>query len=283
LGAQSLYSLGAHISPWPIPEQGDISMTIAHSDIIRHPQYFTTIGQIAECARKRLPEANGRLVKAVEIALSGGVQPSALVKGAWRVASQSGGDGYEVVEDACTCPDYQQRQPADPEMVCKHILASWLYRRTVQRLTEIDAQAPAMCWMPVDMDGTPCSASGSACTHHQQDALEPSVPDVLRRHIVTIHGQPFVRYAGLLALAHQHELQSLVVELISVSPELAVARATATFQNGMVFTEIGDATPENISARVRPHFIRMAATRAKTRALRDALGIDLCSFEELAD
>lgn len=37
------------------------------------------------------------------------------------------------------------------------------------------------------------------------------------------------------------------------------------------------------SAPVRTHFRRVALTRAKARALRDALGIDLVAVEELAD
>jgi len=64
---------------------------------------------------------------------------------------------------------------------------------------------------------------------------------------------------------------------------LAVAHATATFADGRRFTESGDATPENVGAQVRPHFARLALTRAKARCLRDALNIGLCAVEELGE
>ena len=59
------------------------------------------------------------------------------------------------------------------------------------------------------------------------------------------------------------------------------AQATASFQDGRRFVESGDATPENVHFGVRPHFARLALTRAKARALRDALNIGICAVEEL--
>ena len=62
---------------------------------------------------------------------------------------------------------------------------------------------------------------------------------------------------------------------------MALAAATATFADGRVFREAADATPGNINAKVRAHMPRMALTRAKARCLRDALGIGMCSVEEV--
>ncbi len=90
-------------------------------------------------------------------------------------------------------------------------------------------------------------------------------------------------YTGLLALAQQQGLQSLDVRFIDVQAEMATAIATATFQDGRSFTECGDATPGNVNTNIKPHFARMALTRAKARALRDALNIGMCSVEELSE
>jgi hypothetical protein len=46
-----------------------------------------------------------------------------------------------------------------------------------------------------------------------------------------------------------------------------------------MFTGLGDANPGNVSRMMAPHLIRMAETRAKARALRDAINL----AEALAD
>jgi hypothetical protein len=90
-----------------------------------------------------------------------------------------------------------------------------------------------------------------------------------------------VRYADLLAMVNKRGLQKLEATFITVTDALAVAQVTATFTDGHHFTESGDATPDNVHFDVRPHFARLALTRAKARALRDALNISMCAVEEL--
>jgi len=109
-------------------------------------------------------------------------------------------------------------------------------------------------------------------------------------HIISIDGKPYVKYAGLLEAAHKSGLKDLQVKLIQ-SPTrdngyTAVCEATAvikTRNREKVYIEIGDANPASIGdPRLNVHSIRIAATRAKARALRDALRISICSVEELA-
>jgi len=114
-----------------------------------------------------------------------------------------------------------------------------------------------------------------------EDGVALGVATIPPQYIQLIHGKPFVRYAGLLAMAHERGLQKLEATFISVTDALAVAQATATFTDGRHFTESGDATPDNVHFDVRPPFARLALTRAKARALRDALNISMCSVEEL--
>lgn len=86
---------------------------------------------------------------------------------------------------------------------------------------------------------------------------------------------------GLLATAHAAGLVRLEARIEFHSEALVLASATATFSDGRVFTEWADATPENVGMQVRPHWIRMALTRAKARCLRDALNVAICAVEEL--
>ena len=116
------------------------------------------------------------------------------------------------------------------------------------------------------------------------------MPKIHEEHIINIEGKPFVKYAGLLEAAHRAGLKDLQVKLIQ-SPTrdngyTAVCEATAvikTRNREKVYIEIGDANPASIGdPRLSVHAIRIAATRAKARALRDALRISICSVEELA-
>lgn len=79
------------------------------------------------------------------------------------------------------------------------------------------------------------------------------------------------------------DLVKLSAHFISVDSELALAEATAEFQDGKTFMECADASPSNVNARIKAHFPRMALTRAKSRALRDALNISIAAVEELGE
>lgn len=101
------------------------------------------------------------------------------------------------------------------------------------------------------------------------------------QYLVDIKGKPHILFAGLLALAHERGLLTLTADFISVTADLALAKATATFGDGRSFTEAADATPGNVGPQVKPHFARMALTRAKARCLRDALNISAVAAEEM--
>lgn len=96
-------------------------------------------------------------------------------------------------------------------------------------------------------------------------------------------GKRFVFYHALLREAQGQGLTALDVSFTYNDATLALAAATATFVDGRRYTEAGDATPDNVGPFVKPHFRRMALTRAKARVLRDALGIQAASVEEMGD
>ncbi|HLV79659.1 MAG TPA: hypothetical protein VKT32_05230 [Chthonomonadaceae bacterium] len=109
-----------------------------------------------------------------------------------------------------------------------------------------------------------------------------------KEYIVERQGRMFVLYAGLLDLAHQRGLKSISTELLQVPGEpnnrVAICKATVVLeQDGLerIFTGIGDAAPNNVAPAMQTCTIRLAETRAKARALRDAVNVGVTAFEEL--
>lgn len=107
-----------------------------------------------------------------------------------------------------------------------------------------------------------------------------------REFMVERNGRTFVLYAGLLDEAHRQGLKSITTQLIQVpGPDngyTAICQAVVETSKG-VFSGIGDASPENVPPQMRMHLIRMAETRAKARALRDAVNVGVAALEELAE
>ena len=93
-----------------------------------------------------------------------------------------------------------------------------------------------------------------------------------------------VTYPGLLSKAHDEGLAHIRTRLIQIPEDgngrTAIAKAEVQTAKG-TFEALGDASPESVTGFLLPHLIRMAETRAKARALRDAVNIGVVSFEEL--
>ena len=106
-------------------------------------------------------------------------------------------------------------------------------------------------------------------------------PTVPAQFVSSIKGKPFVQFAGLLTVAHQQGLLSLTERVTHVSETYVMAEARAEFEDGRVFIGVGDSGPDNVGKEVKPHWRRLAGTRAMARALRCALNIHLVAVEEL--
>ncbi len=105
-------------------------------------------------------------------------------------------------------------------------------------------------------------------------------------YMIERQGKRFVLYAGLLEEAHERGLRSIETDLLQVpdadNGEVAIVKAVVRTEDGK-YTGIGDASPDNVGRNIVPHIIRMAETRAKARALRDAINVGVTAFEELGD
>ena len=93
-----------------------------------------------------------------------------------------------------------------------------------------------------------------------------------------------VLYAGLLNQAHEEGLLKVCTSILQLPTEengrLAIVKAEVQTAKGL-FEAVGDACPENVDEFLAPHLIRVAETRAKARALRDAVNVGVISYEEL--
>lgn len=211
------------------------------------------VHQVSALAQAKLPESlHGRVQRATALVLNHAVWTE---EDGYTTQVQCT-NGWYTVNGSCPCPDHNRA----PEQYCKHRLARALYRRASELMHE------ARPLVSTTVEG------GAVAAHN-----------VPAQYIAHLHGKPFVRYAGLLALAHERGLVSLKARLISVTGELALAEAEAVFADGQTYSECADATPQNVPPHIRPHVPRMALTRAKARCLRDALNIGMTALEELAE
>ena len=241
-----------------IAQNGSANEIYATDDHLK--QTVAIVAMIMDAAPNTPPE---KLQKAKALVLADKVQ--AHEDGLYTV--QGSHKTYEV-GGLCECPAATMGKTK----WCKHLVAVEIWERVQMRLH------------PSNGDGDDFGkAWKDELRHDTQEKGDNSVgvSHIPAQFITQIHGKDFVQYAGLLAMAHDRGLWGITARFISVDSELALAEATADFKDGSSFSECADATPGNVTSKIKPHFARMALTRAKARCLRDALNISVCSVEEL--
>ena len=176
------------------------------------------------------------------------------------VESDEGKICYKVcyaAEDqySCTCGDFAKGIKNDQRFKCKHVLAVMS-----------------------------CVPNGD---QEKAQFLERRKPKLDERFITTIENKDFVLYAGLLDLAHQKGILKIDVEPLQLpsaeNGHMAICRAIVVSKSGEVFSDVGDATPQNCHPRVAKHLLRMASTRAIARALRSMTNVGMTALEEIGD
>jgi hypothetical protein len=175
--------------------------------------------------------------------------------GSYYVENSSGKICYKILLDegtkSCTCADFQKHIHQDPDFRCCHIIA----------------------------------VLNSAGNPEQVKYIQRYKPKLDKQFITQFQGKDFVLYAGLLDLAHQKGIRRIDVDVeqfpTNDNGNVAVCRASVESIGGEKFIEWGDANPKNVNSKIVPHILRMAATRAKARALRDFTNIGMTCMEEL--
>jgi hypothetical protein len=109
--------------------------------------------------------------------------------------------------------------------------------------------------------------------------------------LINHRGKTYALYSGLLDEAHSKGLHSIDTLIVQPPNEqngnVAIVFAKVTMDTDSdpadrrYFTGYGDASPENVGRNIAPHLLRMAETRAKARALRDAINVGIVAFEEM--
>lgn len=111
--------------------------------------------------------------------------------------------------------------------------------------------------------------------------------ELKKEYFIERQGKSFVLFAGLLDEAHERGLKSIRTALLQAPTEengwTTIVQATVEMATGQVFQGIGDADRSNVGRNIAPHAIRMAETRSKARALRDAINVSAVALEEIGD
>lgn len=101
---------------------------------------------------------------------------------------------------------------------------------------------------------------------------------------VNLKGRSYPLWAGILNAATKAGLKSLCTRIAQIphadNGNIAVVVARAEFEDGSVFEDVGDCGPGSTSPNLLAASLRIASTRAKGRALRDAMNIGEATFEE---
>lgn len=107
------------------------------------------------------------------------------------------------------------------------------------------------------------------------------------KFVVSLSGRDYPLYSGILSEAHERGLSSIETQLIQIPTEengsTAIVKAIVRMKDGSTFEGYGDANPRNVNPRIATALLRMAETRAKGRALRDAINFGQTMLEELPD
>jgi hypothetical protein len=103
-------------------------------------RFRQVLAEMAEKAKAKLPESNGRVEKAVALVLNGDIAYDPQTGTALVNSCSDATKVYRVRGKVCECPDYERA----PQGLCKHVTGLMLLVRTEQALASETPQEPAL-------------------------------------------------------------------------------------------------------------------------------------------
>lgn len=107
------------------------------------------------------------------------------------------------------------------------------------------------------------------------------------KFIQNLKGKDYCTYAGALDAATRAGLKSLTTRLVQAPDKenghMAIVMARAEFEDGRVFEDVGDCSPQSTSPQLAASACRLASTRAKGRVLRDSVNMGATMYDDVPD
>jgi len=160
---------------------------------------------------------------------------------------------------------------------------------------DIINSAPPPIPNDIPLTAPPPKASEPVQEARTLDMIYKIDPMFKTKYVQDIKGKEFVKYAGLLILAKAKGIKSLTTKIVQFPGKdnnyTAIVEAMLVgwdkdLHGNIVevsYSDIGDANELSCNKGVALHYVRVAATRAKGRCIRDFVGIDAVMDEELID
>lgn len=115
----------------------------------------------------------------------------------------------------------------------------------------------------------------------KQDA---STPKMKSSNVMQIRGKDVATYEGILDYGHQIGIKSLEVDILQFpldeNGQRCICKARLETLDGRVFSDIADASPDNVPKGCMDSFPRIASTRCKSRTISDAFNVMTAMKEE---
>lgn len=115
--------------------------------------------------------------------------------------------------------------------------------------------------------------------------MKNNKPAIKEKYTVKVKGVDTVTYPGKLDYGHQQGIKKLCTEIVQFpnkdNDNTAICMALVETEDGRIFSDIGDASPSNVPSGCVQSYIRIASTRAKSRALGDAYNIGALGEEDI--